>query len=976
MQKKKSKPQAIIILLLCMIMSICAGVLLRPQKNAAFTATAETTSENSDISFTLNADRTGYAVKAVNRQVKEVIIPKTYNGLEVTEIANNGFMSCINLEKVFIPETVLRIGNNAFTGCRNLISVQGMPNVKEIGNNAFALCSKLTNLIIPGKVETLGSAVVKNVVNPVYVRSTEENITSLNAGWKTSGPEKIIYGNDLACTEIRVGNILTGYSVDAFQNLNVDLSDTPKTRIMCSYQTDDNIYYPILAISEFAFSWTAFQELSIEYDPVHVEPNYSVELKENAFAALMATSLDIRVDVNISGMNVFAGAEVSSISFPNTISEIPDFTFLACFNLESIKIGNENVNHLPANIARIGESAFESCTVLAEIYIPQQTYYVGKSAFEAWGDTQVIHVDQFDPYNWDANWLGVASNPVLQFRKSTVTLDKVDGSGGTDTITVGYGDDMPSAVAPQKEGIAFQGYFSSKGGDGKQFYDQNMNSVSKWDAKQNKLFALWDNKKPKIVFDKQGGEGGSDEIDPIEQGDDLPDNLTAPTRRGYIFKGYFAEPEGKGRRYYDAEMLPTYYMNVSTDLTLYAYWEAAVYNISYEIGDMKGLPEDYENPNPTTYTIEDLPIDIVPVESNGYRVSWSVETLENCIGDVTIEGTVSIIVYTISYNLNGGIDNGGNPDTYTVETPVILKAANHDFLDFKCWSYKGKTIENLDGITGDITLTAYWIDIQTIHITEAFEKLTLNVPNVILIFDIQFSNDCTIEVASSNVSLDIDGGGGSYNMLINILERTTNFDLYLRDVSIKGRLNSQAIYSRSDITLNLYTYSAVKIQGGTTLAFISSMPFSPSTPGHGLPAISCGSLVIHCADNLIIQGGNGTDGVDGVSQSAAKGGDGGIGVAVVTEVRIWCDNVTIAGGLPGKAGRNGKGGSGASPVAKRGSGDTIPTVYILEGMTNVHLYKSLDSDDGQGGGSSGGGEIITPPVEPPVDPPIVIVPKT
>ena len=212
-------------------------------------------------------------------------------------------------------------------------------------------------------------------------------------------------------------------------------------------------------------------------------------------------------------------------------------------------------------------------------------------------------------------------------------------------------------------------------------------------------------------------------------------------------------------------------------------------------------------------------------------------------------------------------------------------------------------------------------------------------------------------------------------MLINILERTTNFDLYLRDVSIKGRLNSQAIYSRSDITLNLYTYSAVKIQGGTTPAFISSMPFSPSTPGHGLPAISCGSLVIHCADNLVIQGGNGTDGVDGVSQSAAKGGDGGIGVAVVTEVRIWCDNVTIAGGLPGKAGRNGKGGSGASPVAKRGSG-AIPTVYILEGMTNVHLYKSLDSDDGQGGGSSSGGEIITPPVEPPVDPPIVIVPKT
>ncbi len=226
MLKKKSKPQLIIALLLCVIIAFCLGVLLRPQRHAVRMAAAETMTENNDISFSLNADHTGYVVKVVNRQVKEVIIPDTYNGLEVTEIANNGFMSCLNLEKVFIPETVSRVGNNAFMGCRNLVTVQGMPNVKEIGNNAFALCSKLTNLIIPGKVETLGTAVVKNVVNPVYVRSTEEVITSLNSEWKTSGPEEIIYGNDLACTEIKVGNKLAGYSVDSWQNLNVDLSNT------------------------------------------------------------------------------------------------------------------------------------------------------------------------------------------------------------------------------------------------------------------------------------------------------------------------------------------------------------------------------------------------------------------------------------------------------------------------------------------------------------------------------------------------------------------------------------------------------------------------------------------------------------------------------------------------------------------------------------------------------------------------------
>ncbi len=245
-----------------------------------------------------------------------------------------------------------------------------------------------------------------------------------------------------------------------------------------------------------------FQNMSIEYDSEHVASNYTIELKDGAFSGLIATSLDIQVKVTLSGPNIFAGSYVSRISLPNTISEIPDYTFLACPFLETLSFNGEEINHLPSSITRIGQSAFESCTALAEIYIPNQTSYIGKNAFEQWGTSlpQVIHADCFDPYSWDSQWLGVSGQPTLKFKESTVIFDKADGIGGTDTVTVSYGNDMPSADMPQKEGYIFQGYFSGENGQGIQFYDKNMNSVSKWDDKQNKIYAFWGDKKCKIIL--------------------------------------------------------------------------------------------------------------------------------------------------------------------------------------------------------------------------------------------------------------------------------------------------------------------------------------------------------------------------------------------------------------------------------------------------------------------------------------------
>jgi len=48
----------------------------------------------------------------------------------------------------------------------------------------------------------------------------------------------------------------------------------------------------------------------------------------------------------------------------------------------------------------------------------------------------------------------------------SVTLDSQGGSGGTKSITVGYGASMPSASAPTRSGYIFDGYYDDMDGRG------------------------------------------------------------------------------------------------------------------------------------------------------------------------------------------------------------------------------------------------------------------------------------------------------------------------------------------------------------------------------------------------------------------------------------------------------------------------------------------------------------------------------
>ena len=76
----------------------------------------------------------------------------------VTEIGEEAYCCCDELEEVVIPNTVKKIGKDAFRACQNLTNVVIPDSVIEIGSGAFDECDSLIEIHLPASLRKLGMA--------------------------------------------------------------------------------------------------------------------------------------------------------------------------------------------------------------------------------------------------------------------------------------------------------------------------------------------------------------------------------------------------------------------------------------------------------------------------------------------------------------------------------------------------------------------------------------------------------------------------------------------------------------------------------------------------------------------------------------------------------------------------------------------------------------------------------------------------
>ena len=230
---------------------------------------------------------------------------------------------------------------------------------------------------------------------------------------------------------------------------------------------------------------------------------------------------------------------------------------------------------------------------------------------------------------------------------------------------------------------------------------------------ENKIVvASWKANTYKITYNTNGGDIEAKTADAVY---DSAFMLKETTKRGYDFEGW----------YYGDNLITAGVWNYDTDITLEAHWHATEYTIRYDLGG--GIVNGV---NPLQYTVEDSNITLVNPTKAGYIFAgWTGTDLTeptltviigaNSIGNREYVANWTLDGYSITYNLNGGVNSKKNPSEYAVTSAnIYLESATRRGYAFAGWytnadcAAESKITTITSGSTGDVVLYAKWSPIN------------------------------------------------------------------------------------------------------------------------------------------------------------------------------------------------------------------------------------------------------------------------
>jgi len=197
--------------------------------------------------------------------------------------------------------------------------------------------------------------------------------------------------------------------------------------------------------------------------------------------------------------------------------------------------------------------------------------------------------------------------------------------------------------------------------------------------------------------------------------------LATTERTGYTFLGWYTAING------GTKIEETDKFTQTTNQVLYAHWEANSYSITFDMQQGSGgsvsttatfgaaMQSGLTVPSRTGYTFDGY-YDAANGGGTQYYTATmaSARAWDKTAPNTTLYAKWTADSYTITYNLNDGTNNAGNPATYTIESATIaLQAPTRAGYTFGGWyatdTFSGSALTTItQGSTGSKTLYAKW----------------------------------------------------------------------------------------------------------------------------------------------------------------------------------------------------------------------------------------------------------------------------
>lgn len=265
----------------------------------------------------------------------DLTILSQLGGYPVTSIGRGAFGNCSTLTSVTIPSGVLAIGDSAFYGCEKLASVTLPASVQSIGEKAFMFCPELAEIRFPESsgVLSLGGWAFLECPRLGSVDKLIQNLGSI-AGYTFKG-----------CSSIKSIEFPPGIKIgyDAFSGCSALTS--------IRFQPGDQLY------KNSFFGCSTLRNVNLPDDMTIYPTTFAkcaslTELSIGPENKLY--SIRNGLVCNKEGTKViYCPTGLSSVTIPETVTELQEESFYGCDRLSEINI--------PAGVVKIGAWVFADC---------------------------------------------------------------------------------------------------------------------------------------------------------------------------------------------------------------------------------------------------------------------------------------------------------------------------------------------------------------------------------------------------------------------------------------------------------------------------------------------------------------------------------------------------------------------------------------------------------------------------------------
>ena len=409
---------------------------------AGFSLTAFAASE-SDLTFELTYDGYSYEVRDCNENASgELVIPSEYNGKPVTRIGDEAFKDCKAITSVTIPDSLIIIGNRAFENCTGLISITIPNSVTDIYTDVFKNCIGLkeisvspdnsdyssqngilfnkdktmlktypcgkseTSYTVPSTVVTIGEGAFRYCYNITSV-TIPDSVTNIYSG---------AFENCTGLTSVTIPNSVTYISDDAFKGCtgitSITLPDSV-TYIGDSAFQDCTGLLSIIISGNVTHIWNDTFKNCTALTSVTI-PESVTDIEDDTFkgcnSELIITGYKYSAAYDyayINGIDFISVGDGEQITY-NLNFEGDSYTLARCtiFFQGAVNVPSE-YNGKP--VTRVDDDAFEDCTGITSVTIPDSVTEIGSYAFKGCSGLTEVEISTGITAIWHGAFQGCAS---------------------------------------------------------------------------------------------------------------------------------------------------------------------------------------------------------------------------------------------------------------------------------------------------------------------------------------------------------------------------------------------------------------------------------------------------------------------------------------------------------------------------------------------------------------------------------------